>query len=218
MRPSPTFYQTPIGKEFVMAVSGAILYLYILGHLAGKLQIYGGRDTLNNCARTPRCAALPVVGGTHSPVAAVGVHIVTSIQLWWLHKHVRPIGYVRKKDVPPAYAAGTMVWSGPIVALFVIFHVLHLTTGSVGLPFRELDAYGNLVGGFRIGWVAALYVIAMIFLARHLYDGFWSLFQSLGVSHPQVNHKLKYVAHLLANPIGAGFISIPTMVLIGAIR
>jgi succinate dehydrogenase / fumarate reductase cytochrome b subunit len=201
-----------------MAVSGAILYLYILGHLAGNLLIYGGRDTLNNCARTPRCAALPIVGGAHSSVAAVGVYIVTSIQLWWLNKHERPIGYVRKKDVPPAYASGTMMWSGPIVALFVILHVLHPTTGSLGLPFRELDAYGNLVGGFRIGWVAARYVIAMIFLAMHLYDGFRSLFRSLGASHPQVNRKLKYVAHLLANAIGAGCISIPTMVLIGAIR
>ncbi len=111
-----------------------------------------------------------------------------------------------------------MVRSGTIIALFVIFHVLHLTAGSLGLPFHELDAYGNLVGGFRIAWVAALYVVVMIFLSMHLYHGFWSLFQSFGVSHPRVNRKLKYVAHVLAIAIGAGFISIPIMVLIGAIR
>jgi succinate dehydrogenase cytochrome b subunit len=212
-------YQTTIGKKFLMAVSGGILYLYILAHLAGNLLIYGGRDTLNDYAHLLHAHPSLLWMARIVLLAAVGVHIVTSIQLWWLNKYVaRPIGYVRKKDVPPAYASGTMMWSGPIIAFFVIFHVLHLTTGSVGLPFRELDAYDNLVSGFRIAWVAAIYVVAMLFLSMHLYHGFWSLFQSLGVSHPRLDRRLKYIAHGLAIAIGAGFISIPVMVLTGAIR
>jgi len=214
-----TCYQTSVGKKFVMAVSGGILYLYILGHLAGNLLIYGGRDALNNYAHLLHARPPLLWTARIVLLAAVGVHIVTSIQLWWLNKHVaRPIGYVRKKDVPPAYASGTMMWSGPIIAFFVIFHVLHLTTGSVGLPFRELDAYGNVVGGFRIAWVGAIYVVAMSLLSMHLYHGFWSLFQSLGVSHPPLNRRLKYIAHGLAIAIGAGFNSIPIMVLTGVIR
>lgn len=86
------------------------------------------------------------------------------------------------------------------------------------MPFRELDAYDNLVAGFRILWVAALYIIAMVFLSMHLYHGFWSMFQSFGVSHPPVNRKLKYLAHVLAIAIGTGFISIPFMVLIAGSR
>ena len=217
MRRHPTFYETTIGKKFAMAVTGAVLYLYILAHLAGNLLIYGGREAINNYARLLQ-AQLPLLWTARVVLlAAVIVHIVTSLQLWWLKHVARPTGYVQKKDVPPAYASGTMMWSGPIIAGFVIFHVLHLTTGSLGLPFHELDAFGNLVGGFRIAWVAAVYVIAMIFLAMHLNHGFWSLFQSLGVSHPPVNRKLKYLAHVLAIAIGAGFISIPVMVFIGAV-
>jgi succinate dehydrogenase / fumarate reductase cytochrome b subunit len=115
MRPSPTFYQRPIGKKFVMAVSGAILYFYILGHLAGNLLMYGGRDTLNNCGRTPRCAALPVVGGAHSPVAAVDVHIVTSIQLWRLNKHARPIIPIYTAWYPVEESPGTAAVGWPAV-------------------------------------------------------------------------------------------------------
>lgn len=219
VRRNSAFYETTIGKKFVMAASGAILYLYILAHLAGNLLIYGGREAINNYARLLHAQPPLLWTARGILLAAVAAHIVTSVQLWWLNKHVaRPIGYVRKKDVPPAYASGTMMWSGPIIAGFVIFHLLHLTAGSLGLPFHELDAYGNLVGGFRIAWVAAIYVIAMIFLAMHLYHGFWSLFQSLGVSHPPVNRKLKYLAHVLAIAIGAGFISIPVMVFIGAVH
>jgi succinate dehydrogenase / fumarate reductase, cytochrome b subunit len=218
VRRNPAFYETTIGKKSVMAVTGAILYLYILAHLAGNLLIYGGREGINNYARLLHARAPLLWTARVILLAAVIVHMVTSLQLWWLNRHVaRPIGYVRKKDIPPAYASGTMMWSGPVIAGFVVFHVLHLTTGSLGLPFHEFDAYGNVVGGFRIAWVTALYVIAMIFLSMHLYHGFWSLFQSLGVSHPPVNRKLKYLAHVLAIAIAAGFISIPVMVLTGAV-
>lgn len=218
VRRNPAFYETTIGKKFVMAVSGAVLYLYILAHLAGNLLIYGGREAINNYVRLLH--ARPSLLWTARVIlfAAVIVHIVTSLELWWLKHVARPIGYMRKKDVPPAYASGTMMWSGPIIAGFVIFHVLHLTTGSLGLPFHELDAYGNLVGGFRIPWVAVIYVIAMTFLAMHVHHGFWSLFQSLGISHPPLNRKLKFLAHALAIAIGAGFISIPVMVFIGAVH
>ena len=217
--PAVSFFGTTIGKKLVVAVTGLILYVYVLGHFVGNLLIYGGREVIKNYAHLLHASPGLLWTARVILFAAVVPHIVVSIQLWWLNKHVaRPIGYVRKKNVPPAYASSRMMWTGPAIALFVVFHVLHLTTGSVGLPFREFDAYENLVGGFRIGWVSAIYIMAMLLLSMHLYHGFWSLFQSLGVSHPRYNRMLKYAAHVLAIAIAAGFISIPVIVLAGVIR
>jgi succinate dehydrogenase / fumarate reductase cytochrome b subunit len=159
------------------------------------------------------------VGRTRNPASAVVLHIVVSTQLWWLDKRIaRPHRLCEKKERPACYASARMMCTGPAIALFVISHVLHLTTGSTGLPYHEFDAYGNLVGGFRIGWVAAIYIVAMLALSMHLYHGFWSFFQSLGVSHPRHNRNLKFAAHVLAILIAAGFISIPVMILAGVVR
>src|ERR1700730_3853609 len=134
------FYEAPIGKKVVMAVTGVILFGYLVGHLLGNLQIYSAdRDQVNRYAaflHDPSRAGL-LWGVRVMLLLAVGVHIVASLQLWNLKRSAPPIAYVKKDDVPSAYAARTMMWSGPIIAAFVVFHVLHLTVGSV-LPLQEL--------------------------------------------------------------------------------
>jgi succinate dehydrogenase / fumarate reductase cytochrome b subunit len=95
---------------------------------------------------------------------------------------------------------------------------MHLTLGSVGLPFRELDAYDNVVGGFLVPAVSIAYIAAMVVLSLHLYHGLWSMFQSLGVSHPRYTPLLKRAAAGFAILIAAGFISIPVAVLTGVIH
>ena len=155
------FYQAAIGKKAVMAVTGLILFAYVLAHLLGNLQIYSSDPEQIN-----RYAAF-----LHDPgrryllwaarlilLAAVGWHITASVQLWLLKREARPIGYFKKDDVPAAYAARTMIWSGPIILAFVIFHILHLTVGSV-FPLRELganqpDVRANVVGELIAGEVA----------------------------------------------------------------
>jgi succinate dehydrogenase / fumarate reductase cytochrome b subunit len=111
-----------------------------------------------------------------------------------------------------------MMWSGPIIALFVIFHILDLTTGSAGAAqFRELRAYENLVYSFRRVPVAAFYIVAMVLLCMHLYHGLWSMFQSMGVSHPRYTPIIKRAAAWVAILMAVGFISIPVSVLTGLV-
>jgi succinate dehydrogenase / fumarate reductase cytochrome b subunit len=110
-----------------------------------------------------------------------------------------------------------MLWTGPLIALFVIYHVLHLTIGSLGLPFRELDAFDNVVNGFRIPAVALSYIAFMLILCLHLYHGLWSMFQSVGVSHPRYTPILKHLSAGFAIFIAAGNISIPVAVWTGFI-
>jgi succinate dehydrogenase / fumarate reductase, cytochrome b subunit len=114
-----------------------------------------------------------------------------------------------------------MKWSGPIVAAFVIFHVMHLTVGSV-LPLRETgetlampDVRYNVIAGFQNFAISAFYIFAVILLCMHLYHGLWSMFQSLGFSHPRYTPRLKTGAAIVAILIAIGNISIPVAVMAG---
>jgi succinate dehydrogenase / fumarate reductase cytochrome b subunit len=128
------------------------------------------------------------------------------------------VGYIKKKEVGSSYASRTMMWSGPIIAAFVIYHILDLTTGAVNTAqFRELHAYENLVYSFRRIPVSVFYIVAMLLLGAHLYHGLWSMFQSMGFSHPRYTPLIKRAAAWVAILLVAGFISIPIAVLAGLV-
>jgi len=218
MEQADRFYQASIGKKIVMAVTGFILFGYVLVHLLGNLQIYLGPEQINAYARFLHSKPLLLWGARAVLLTAVILHITASLQLWRLNRRARPVGYVMENDPPAGYASRTMLWSGPIIAAFVIFHILHLTTGSVGLPYRELDPYHNMVYGFRIWPVSLSYITAMVLLAMHLYHGVWSMFQTVGISHPRYTPWLKRLAAAFALFIGAGNISIPVAVLAGLVK
>lgn len=212
------FYQASIGKKAVMAVTGVILFGYVLAHLLGNLQIYLGPEQINRYAEFLHSNPSLLWVARIVLLTAVILHIVTSIQLWLLKRKARPVGYVKEDFNPAGYASRTMLWSGPMIAAFVVFHILHLTTGSVNLPYRELDVYHNLVNGFRIPAVSISYIVAMLLLCMHLYHGVWSMFQTAGFSHPKYTPLLKRLSAGFAIFVAAGNISIPVAVITGMIR
>ena len=218
------FYDAPIGKKAVMAVTGVILVGYVIAHLLGNLQIYSSTPAqINSYAaflHNPNNAAA-LWAARIILLLAVILHIVASVQLFAQNRAARPVAYYKKDDVPTSYAARTMIWSGPIVALFVIFHVLHLTAGAI-LPTRDVggnpitpDVRYNVISGFQNYAVSGFYIFAMILLCMHLYHGVWSMFQSLGISHPRYTPKLKKFAAILAILIAIGNCSIPIAVMAG---
>jgi succinate dehydrogenase / fumarate reductase cytochrome b subunit len=218
------FYAAPIGKKAVMAVTGVILVGYVVAHLLGNLQIYSSNPAqINSYAAFLHNPSNAIALWTARAILllAVIMHIVASVQLFAQNRAARPIAYHKKDDVPTSYAARTMIWSGPIVAAFVIFHVLHLTVGAV-LPTRDVggnpitpDVRYNVISGFQNYAVSGFYVFAMILLCMHLYHGVWSMFQSLGISHPRYTPKLKKFAAILAILIAIGNCSIPIAVMTG---
>jgi succinate dehydrogenase cytochrome b subunit len=216
------FYEAAVGKKVVMAVTGVILFGYVLGHLIGNLQIYVGPDQINNYAHFLHSHEVALWLVRSILLAAVVLHIIASVQLWDLNRKARPVGYVKKDHVPASYAARTMVWSGPIIAAFVIFHVLHLTSGAI-VPLNPEtaqggpDAYNNVVSGFQNPAISAFYTVAMVLLCMHLYHGLWSMFQSLGIDHPRYTPRLKKGAAIFAIFIALGNISIPVSVMAGLI-
>jgi succinate dehydrogenase / fumarate reductase cytochrome b subunit len=217
------FYESSLGKKVVMAVTGVILFGYVLGHLIGNLQIYlPDTQQINDYAHFLHAHVVLLWAVRALLFASVILHITASVQLWRLKQKARPEAYVKKDDVPASYAARTMIWSGPIIAAFVIFHVLHLTVGGVlplhTLPDGDMDVRANVIGGFQNPAVAIFYIVAMALLCMHLYHGLWSMFQSLGVNHPRYTPIIKKFAAAFAWFVAIGNISIPVAVLTGVLR
>jgi succinate dehydrogenase / fumarate reductase, cytochrome b subunit len=216
-------YQVYIGKKLVMVASGVVLVLYIFGHLAGNLQVYMGPGRLNAYAGFLHSHEGLLWTARVVMLAAVGLHVWSSFLLWLEKRRARPIGYVKKDDVPTSYASRTMMWSGPILGAFVVFHILHLTTGNVGLGFQAPEherffARENVIIGFQHPAVSIAYIIAIVLLSMHLYHGLWSMFQSVGISHRRYTPMLKRAAHAIAILVAAGYISIPLSVMIGLVK
>jgi succinate dehydrogenase / fumarate reductase cytochrome b subunit len=211
------FWSTSNGKKAVMAVSGVVLAGFVLGHLAGNLQIFLGPDKFNTYARTLRELPGLVWGVRLLLIVMVTLHVWSSLQLAVLRSEARPRDYVRIRSTASTYASRTMYMSGPIIGAFVIYHLMQFTFGVGGTPYDDVDAYGNVIAGFRYPAVVAFYVLAMLLLCLHLRHGLWSMFQTLGLQHAHHTPRIKRIATILALFVFFGFISIPIAVLSGLI-
>jgi succinate dehydrogenase / fumarate reductase cytochrome b subunit len=209
------FYRTTVGKKAVMAVTGIVLFGFLIGHMAGNLQFFLGRDVLNNYAEKLHALGSLLWAVRLVLLACLVAHIVAAVQLALLQKSARPVSSKRFSPQGSTYASRTMYWSGPIVGFFVVYHLLHFTTGTVHPEFEALNAYDNVVIGFKQPIVALFYIVAMILLGTHLYHGLWSMFQSLGISHPRYTPGLKKFAKIFTFVLVLGFISVPIAVLAG---
>jgi len=201
-----------------MAVSGCILFLFVVGHLIGNLQIYEGPEKLNRYAVLLRSMPALLWSVRTVLLAMVLLHIWSSVQLAARNIGARPQGYLKKKATGSSYASRTMYWSGPIILAFVIYHLLDFTFGKVNPHFEPGNVYGNVVASFQLIPVAAFYILAMLLLCLHLYHGLWSMFQSLGIAHPRYTPLLRRGAAVVAIVIAAGNISIPMAVLAGWVK
>jgi len=214
------FWQTTVGKKVIMAVTGVILFGFVVGHLLGNLQIFLPPEKINNYAATLRAHPALLWIARITLLVAVVFHTWSSFQLWLLQREARPVSYVKKVNLHSTYASRTMAWSGPIILAFVVFHLLHLTFGTVhpGGRFETHNVYNNVITGFQVWPVSLFYIIAMIMLCYHLYHGLWSMFQTLGITHPVYTPILRVLAKIVAILIAAGNISIPVAILAGIIK
>ena len=219
------FYRSAIGKKAVMAVTGVILFGWIFLHMVGNLKLYLGAVHMNEYAHWLRALGTPAMPETGALwlarivlLLAVGFHIHSAVSLTLMNRAARPVGYHDRDYLSATYAARTMRWGGLIILLFVIYHLLHLTTGDVHPNFVKDDAYFNVVTGLQVWWVAAIYVIANLALGFHLYHGLWSMFSSVGWTHPKYAVWRRTFATTFAVVITAGNISFPLAVLSGLVR
>ena len=202
-----------------MAVTGLILFLFVIGHMIGNLQIFAGRETLDAYGHLLHSVPELLWPVRIVLLTAVTLHIVSTIQLVKIKSDARPVAYVKKDNSHSSYASRTMYWSGPIIAAFIVYHILHLTLG-VAQPsvYVEGKVYDNVVYGFQNYAISGFYILSMALLCTHLYHGAWSMFQSVGVSHPRYTPLLKKFAALMAAVIFVGNVSIPVAVMLGIVK
>jgi len=220
MHRAATFFGSSIGKKVVMAATGFVLFGFVVGHMLGNLQVYLGPEALNAYGEALR----HILHGTGLWIArggllvAVFLHIWAATSLTLTNLAARPVGYREWQARESTYASRTMVWSGPILLVFILYHLAHFTTGSVHPDFIEGDVFHNLVVGFMNPWASGFYILAMVALGLHLYHGVWSMLQTLGLSHERWNPLRRLVAGAFTALVVVGNISIPVAVLTGYVH
>jgi succinate dehydrogenase / fumarate reductase cytochrome b subunit len=212
------FFLSTLGRKVVMAVTGVILFGFVLGHMVGNLLLYVGPEALNAYAEGLRKFPAALWAARAGLIVAVLLHIWAAVSLTRSNLAARPKGYARRDDTAATYASRTMVWSGPLLALFIVYHLMHFTFGNAHPGFVAGDVYHNVVIGFQNPLVSGFYIVAMLALALHLYHGVYSMTQSVGLNHPRINAQRRRFAALFTAVVVVANISFPIAVMAGLVK
>ena len=218
------YYRSSIGKKWIVALTGLVLIAYVLGHLAGNLQIFISPEQINWYGARLHSLG-PILWAIRAfLLACFLLHIATTIKLAAENRAARPERYAVKKDIRTTRSALTMVLSGLFLLAFVVIHLLQFTIRPAGLvqsyslPNGENDVYTMVVRGFSNPLASGFYIVGMYFLFTHLSHGFSSFLQTLGLNTSKTFHFIKTGGIVLAWLVFAGYIAIPVSVMFGLLK
>jgi succinate dehydrogenase / fumarate reductase, cytochrome b subunit len=226
--PALALWHTTIGKKIVMAVTGAVLVLFVIAHMVGNLKIFAGAAQINAYSHFLREVGQPELEYGQLLwivrivlLLCVILHITAAFQLTRISQAARPAGYQEKKNVETTLAARFMRWGGVLLVVFIVFHILHFTLGAVGFKpgqFQDLAVYQNVVAGFHVWPISLFYIVAMGALCLHLDHGIWSMTQTLGWATVKNTKTLRALSRTIAIVVFLGFIAVPISVMAGWLR
>ncbi|MFB9371495.1 succinate dehydrogenase cytochrome b subunit [Kitasatospora sp. NPDC001664] len=225
-RPSKlaVLWRSTLGKKAVMAVSGLVMLLYLVAHMLGNLKVFFGPEDINGYAHWLRTLGEPLLHfgwflwlARVVLLTAVVAHGVAAYQLSRRDLKARPVRYAHTRR-RASYATRTMRWGGVILGLFIVWHILDLTTLTVNPLGEEGHPYQNIVASFSTWYGGGVYCLAVLALGLHVRHGFWSAAQTLGANNPRRDRGLKLTANGLALLLTAGFLSVPVAVMTGVVR
>lgn len=223
--PQKAFTKTSIGRKVLMAVTGPILFGFLVGHMIGNLQIFIGQDQLNTYAQALK--DLPYLTYTVRVImlAVLIIHVWNAVRLYFENRASRPIKYVINNTVQASLASRTMFWTGLGVFLYVVYHLLHFTFIVTNPRYEHLvdavgrhDVYSMVVLGFQNYLISGVYIVAMFLVAYHLSHAIFSFLQTLGLNNPHIQTTLKLIAYAISVVIFIGYVSMPVAVLAGYIN
>ena len=213
-------WRSSVGKKVIVAITGVVLVLYVIAHMLGNLKAFQGTGAggaaIDHYAEWLRDVGDPVI--PHEGVlwlaraillACFVVHIVGVIQLAKRNHEARPAGHPAPR-IARSLSSRTMFWGGLFLLAFVVFHILHLTTGTIDKDaFAAGSVYRNLDEAFSKPLFVAIYVVAATILAFHLYHAIWSSIQTAGWDKPNRNPTFRRASKFLAVAVGVGFAAVP---------
>ncbi len=209
------FWQSTIGKKIVMAVTGIIGILFVLGHMSGNFLMFKGQGAMHDYALLLR-TSMPLLWAIRlGLLAAVALHALAAYQLTMISRAARPQAYAQRRPQVTTFAAKTIRWGGVLLLVFIVFHILHMTLGTVHPQFTHLDPYNNVRIGLANPTVAAFYILAMAALGLHLFHGTWAAVRTLGAARPSPQPLKRRLALVLAIVVAGGFIAIPVASMAG---
>jgi succinate dehydrogenase / fumarate reductase cytochrome b subunit len=207
-----------VGKKALMAVTGFVLFAYVLVHMLGNLQAFLGAAALDAYAAKLRVFPTLLWAARIVLLASVIVHVIAGVQLWLARHRAREVGYREYRPADSTLASRTMIWSGFLILGFVVYHLLDLTFGVANPNFREGQVFHNLVVSLGRGAAAVFYVAAVAGLGFHLWHGLWSAFQSIGLSSRVFTPTIRRLAAAFGTLLAVGFSAVPLAILLGILR
>ncbi|HOW65304.1 MAG TPA: succinate dehydrogenase cytochrome b subunit [Candidatus Paceibacterota bacterium] len=215
-----------IGKKYLLAITGCMLFGFVVVHLLGNLQIFLGPEALNTYAHFLQSKPLMVWAFRLFLLVVAGLHVFLAIQVWAENKRARPVGYACPDPVEASYASRTMIVTGLVVACFIVYHLLHFTVKAFHPEYAGmkdpvtgyLDVYRMMIQGFSNVWISCFYILGTSLLSFHLSHGISSMFQSFGLRNQMFRWFLDRLAIVVAVFYGLGSLSIPVAVLSGLIK
>jgi succinate dehydrogenase / fumarate reductase cytochrome b subunit len=220
-------FTSSLGKKYVMAISGLIMFLFVVGHLLGNLQIFLGTEAINRYGHFLQSNPELIWPARLFLLLMLALHIWAAIKLSGENKTARPVGYANWQPAGASYASRTMLMSGIIIFVFIVYHLLHFTVQweYINLthqnfvtfedPAKRHDIFKMMVVGFQNPWVSGFYIMGMALLCLHLSHGVSAMFQSLGWKNETYGPILDRGAQIVAVIIFVGYASIPVAILLG---
>jgi succinate dehydrogenase / fumarate reductase cytochrome b subunit len=201
-----------------MGITGFVMVGFLVFHMAGNLQLFLGRETINKYSAILHTSEELLWIARIVLIVSVLLHIVAAYQLTMRDRAARPVGYAKTTPQAATLASRLMRIGGVIILVFIPIHLLNFTTGGWHPAFQHGDVYGNLVYAFTAWpWLAVFYLVVMAFIGFHLYHGAWAMLRSLGVAKPTANPLERRFVAVLAWVVALGFIAVPTAVLLGLV-
>jgi len=210
-------FSSSVGTKILIGLTGLALFIYLVIHIAGNLMVFFGPEIFNNYAYVMevRNPLLPII--EIALLLLFLLHIYKTVRMVIANQAARPVKYVKKKwagkPSRKSIASSTMIVSGLWLVAFLIIHVKAFRfSPEYEWPAGGRDLYRQEFENLSNPVVVAFYVLSMIVVGSHLWHGFSSAFQSLGVDHPKVTRILRSSGKLFAVAIAGGFMIIAVWV------
>jgi succinate dehydrogenase / fumarate reductase cytochrome b subunit len=217
-------WQSSLGKKYIMALTGAALLVFVIGHLIGNLQVFGPPELINRYGHFLKSKPELLWAVRIGLLACVALHIAAAVSLTAMSQSAREGSYLGGSSYGSTLASRTMLASGFVIFAFVLYHLTHFTVllpavNGVG-DFRTLqatlpdgqkthDVYAMMILGFQVWWVVVFYLIAMALLFMHLSHGAASMSQSLGWRNHVWWPRISAFAKIVSLALLVGYAAIP---------